>query len=346
MIHRPRCGIPCSVTPARHLPIRSRLHAAVSLVAGLLAASAFATSAHAQAYPAKPIRLVIPFPPGASTDVIGRIVANKFNETPGQSIVVDNKSGATGAIGLDFVSKSAPDGYTVGMLIVSHAVNESLEGAKTPYNLVKDFTPVILISSNPYLLVVNPKIPARSVGELVALAKSKPGTLRYGSSGTGGVIHLAGAWLGTASGTSMIHVPYKGSGPAMNDVVGGHIDFIVASIPLAGNLIAQQQLRVLATTAGKRLPAMPDVPSMQETGIANYVVEGWNGISGPPGMPAALVDRLNGALGRVLASPDMREKFSIDGATPEGGTPAQFGNHVRSEVEKWRRIIQEAGIKG
>lgn len=319
-----------------------------ALIAATLATLAvpFSPAANAQTAPARPVRLVVPFPPGASTDVIGRIVANKFNEFPGQSMIVDNRSGATGTIGLDFVVKSPPDGSTVGMLIVSHAVNESLEGAKTPYNLVRDFTPVILISNNPYLLVVNPKVPARSVAELVALARSKPGTLRYGSSGTGGVIHLAGAWLATATGTNMVHVPYKGSGPAMSDVVGGHIDFIVASIPLSGNLLANQQLRALATTAPKRLPVMPDLPTMQEAGIANYAVEGWNGISGPPGMPAPVVERLNAALGKVLAAPDMREKFSVDGATPAGGTPAQFGAFVRSEVEKWRRIVEDAGIKG
>jgi len=311
----------------------------------ILGACAAMSPAWGQSYPTKPIRLVIPFPPGAATDLVGRVIATRFSEMSGQRMIAENRPGATGSIGLDFVAKSPPDGYTLGVLIISHAVHAAVDGARMPYDLARDFTPVVQFSSNPYLLVVHPSVPAKSVAQLVALARAKPGALRYGSSGAGGIIHLAGAWLATASRTEMIHVPYKGSGPAMVDLVGGHIDFIFASIPTAGSFLKQQKLRPLAVTTVKRLEQFPDLPTMQEAGMANYVAEGWNGLAGPARMPDSVVGMLNSAVGKILNQPEARAIITADGGTPAGGTPDEFGAHIRSEIEKWVRIVKQAGIK-
>ena len=311
----------------------------------MLASCAVIAPVAAQTFPSKPIRLIVPFAPGGGSDVISRIVGAKFSETPGQRIIVENRPGATGAIGLDLVAKSAADGYTLGVLIVSHAVIEALDDAKTPYDLVKDFTPVVQMNSIPYLLVVNPSVPAKTVKEFVALAKAKPGTLTYGSSGTGGVIHLAGAWLASATRTTMVHVPYKGNGPAMTDLVGGHIDFIFASIASSGNFMKQGKLRGIAVTSDKRLEQVPDLPTMHEAGIPNYVVEGWYGVAGPAGIPGSVVDKLNREIDKTLNQPDMRAAMAADGAVPVGGTPKAFAAHISSEVQKWSRIVKQARIK-
>lgn len=311
----------------------------------MLAACAFISPVWAQGYPAKPIRLVIPFPPGAATDLVGRVIATRFSEMSGQRMIAENRPGATGSIGLDLVAKAPPDGYTLGVLIISHAVHSAIEGPKMPYDLTRDFTPVIQFSRNPYLLVVHPSVPVKSVAELVWLARSRPGVLRYGSSGTGGIIHLAGAWLATATRTEMIHVPYKGSGPAMVDLVGGHIDFIFASIPTAGSFMKQQKLRAVAVTTAKRLEQFPNLPTMQEAGISDYVAEGWNGLAGPARMPESVVATLNSAVAKILNQPEARAIMAAEGSTPVGGTPREFGAHIGSEIEKWVRIVRQAGIK-
>jgi tripartite-type tricarboxylate transporter receptor subunit TctC len=260
-------------------------------------------------------------------------------------MIAENRPGATGSIGLDFVAKSPPDGYTLGVLIISHAVHAAVDGSKLPYDLARDFTPVVQMSSNPYLLVVHPSVPAKSVAQLAALARAKPGALRYGSSGTGSIIHLAGAWLATASKTEMIHVPYKGSGPAMVDLVGGHIDFIFASIPTAGSFLKQQKLRPLAVTTARRLEQFRDLPTMQEAGVANYVAEGWNGLAGPARMPESVVGMLNGAVGKILNQPEAHAIITAEGSVPASGTPREFGAHIASEIEKWVRIVKQAGIR-
>jgi len=310
-----------------------------------IAVCAFISPVCAQGYPAKPIRLVIPFPPGAATDLVGRVIATRFSEMSAQRMVAENRTGATGSIGLDVVAKSPPDGYTLGVLIISHAVHSAIEGAKMPYDLTRDFTPVVQFSSNPYLLVVHPSLPVKTVAQFVALAKAKPGALRYGSSGAGGIIHLAGAWLATATRTEMIHVPYKGSGPAMVDLVGGHIDFIFASIPTAGSFMKQQRLRAVAVTTARRLEQFPELPTMQEAGIRDYVAEGWNGLAGPARMPESIVGMLNSAVLKILNQPEARAIITADGATPIGGTPREFAAHISSEVEKWARIVKQAAIK-
>ena len=291
------------------------------------------------------IRLVVPFPPGASTDLFARVIATKFSETSSQRMIAENRPGATGSIGLDLVAKAPPDGYTLGVLIISHAVHSAVDGPKIPYDLARDFTPVGQWSSNPYLLTVHPSLPVKTVGDLVALARAKPGALRYGSSGSGGIIHLAGAWLATATKTKMIHVPYKGSGPAMIDVMAGHIEFIFASIPTAGNFMKQGKLRGVAVTTAKRLEQFPNLQTMQEAGISNYVAEGWNGLAGPARMPSSIVDTLNSAVVKILNAPETRVLMTTEGATHAGGTPKEFAAHIVSEVEKWTRIVKQAEIK-
>jgi tripartite-type tricarboxylate transporter receptor subunit TctC len=311
----------------------------------IVAACAVLPPVSAQNYPAKPIRLIVPFPPGASTDLFARLIANKFSETAAQRMIAENRPGATGSIGLDTVAKSPPDGYTLGVLIISHAVHSAIDGAKMPYDLARDFTPVIQFSSNPYLLTVHPSLPVKSVAELVALAKARPGALRYGSSGTGGIIHLAGAWLASATKTQLIHVPYKGSGPAMIDVIAGHIEFIFASIPTAGSFMKQQKLRGVAVTTARRLEQFPNLQTMQEAGIKDYVAEGWNGLAGPARMPSSVVEALNSAVLKILGQPETRSLMAAEGATAVGGTPREFAAHISSEIEKWGRIVKQAGIK-
>jgi tripartite-type tricarboxylate transporter receptor subunit TctC len=310
-----------------------------------LASCAVFGAAYAQTYPSKPIRLVVPFTPGAGTDVISRVVAARFSEAPGQRMFVENRPGATGAIGLELVAKSVPDGYTLGVLIVSHAVSEALDNSKTPYDLLNDFTPVVQLNRIPYLLVINPSVPAKSVKELVALARARPGALTYGSSGAGGVIHLAGAWLASATNTKLVHVPYKGNGAAMSDLVGGHIDFIFASIASTGSFMKQQRLRGVAVTSSTRLDQVPHLPTMQEAGIANFVVEGWYGVAGAAGMPGAIVTKLNIELSKAVSHEDTRAKMAAEGATSVGGTPKEFGALISSEMDKWSRIVRQAAIK-
>jgi tripartite-type tricarboxylate transporter receptor subunit TctC len=309
-----------------------------------LAACAAAVPAWAQSYPAKPIRLIVPFPPGAGTDVVSRVVATRYSEASGHRIVVENRPGATGSIGLDAVAKSPPDGYTLGVLIVSHAVHAAVE-PKLPYDLTRDFTPVIQFNTIPYVLVVNPTVPAKTVEDLVRIAKGKPGLLRYGSSGTGGVIHLAGAWLASATGTEMIHVPYKGNGPAITDLVGGRIDFIISNISSFAGFLKAQKLRALAVTSPRRIEQLPELPTMQEAGIRDYAADGWYGLAGPSSLPPTVVSLLNGGIATVLQHPETRAALATDASTAVGGAPKDFATHIAAEVEKWRRIVQQAGIK-
>ncbi len=299
----------------------------------------------AAAYPARVVTLINPFAPGSSTDMVARVVAQKLTEAWGKSVVVESRPGASGNIGLTAVARAPADGHMLGMMIVSHATNAALQGAKSGIDLVKDFAPISQVVSQPYIIVVNPSLPVRSIKELVALAKARPGAITYGSSGTGGVLHLAGELLAVQTRIQMTHIPYKGASPALSDVAGGHIAMLFLTRMTAQPFITAGRVRALAVTAPERIQGL-DLPTVQESGLTGpYDVSGWYGISAAAGTPSAIVERLNQDVNRVLKLPDVRERMLAEGTLPVGGTPAQFGELVRAEVEKWRRIIQQAAIR-
>lgn len=313
------------------------------LVSGLFGVLAVLAATPAMAQD-KVIRLVIPFPPGALTDIFSRDVAASFTKSTGRVMVVENKPGATGAIAADTVTRAPPDGNILGVLSVSQTVSEALKGSEAIV-FGRNFTPIVQLTKFPFLLVVNPNVKATTVAELVALAKSKPNGLTYGSSGAGGISHLAGSWFATASNAKMLHVPYKGIGPALNDLIGGQIDFIFASISSSKPLIADGRLRALAITSESRHPLWPDVPTVKESGISDFVAEGWNGVFGPLNMPAPLIASLNSSLANAVNQPDVLSKMAVDGQLPAAGTPAQFATFLADDVRKWRRIVKEGNIK-
>jgi tripartite-type tricarboxylate transporter receptor subunit TctC len=327
---------------------RRDFHRTLAALAGLAAAPrALAQGAGAAAadYPSRPIHLIIPFAPGGGTDIVGRTIGQKLGEAWKQPVVVENKAGGNGTIGAAYVAKSAPDGYTLSMITASHSVNVTLQGAKHPYDLLKDFAPISQVTTQPYVLVVNPKLPVHSVKELVALAKSKPGKLTYGSSGVGGTSHLSGALFCHLAGIEMTHVPYRGGEPAMADVVSGQIDMLFSTRLQSRGFIDAGQLRPLAVTTKARSPAMPDLPTMQEAGVPGYEVAGWYGMLAPAGTPPAIVAKLNREVVRIVHLPDVTSKMAADGSEPVGSTPEQFAAHIKAEVEKWRDLIHKTGIK-
>jgi len=295
-------------------------------------------------YPSKPLRLVIPFSPGGGTDIVGRMLAQKLTEAWGQQVVVDNKAGANGIIGADIVAKSPPDGYTLCMFTASHSVNVTLQGVQQPYDLIRDFSPVALLAVQPYVLVARPTLPARSVGDVIALAKAKPGAVSFGSSGVGGLIHLSSELFASIAKIKLTHVPYKGGAQAMMDVVAGNVDMMFTSLNQSSSLIDSGRLRLLAVTTVKRSPAAPNVPTMQEAGVPGYAVESWYGMAAPAGTPASIIGALNREVNRILNLPEVSERMATDGATPAGGTAAEFGKYLRAEVDKWRRTIRSSGI--
>jgi len=307
----------------------------------LLAPLAFAQAP----YPAKPIRLVVPFPPGGTTDILARIVAQKLTEAWGQPVVVDNRPGAGGNIGAELVAKSAPDGYTLLMGTVgTHAINASLY-AKLPYDHVKDFAPVILVAGVPNVLVVNPSVPVNSVAELIAYAKANPGKLNFASSGSGTSIHLSGELFRTMAGVQITHVPYKGSAPAIADLVGGQVQLMFDNLPSSLAQIKAGKLRALAVTSDKRAPALPDVPTMAEAGLPGFEASSWFGVLAPAGTPPAIVGKLHAEIAKWLATPDAREKLSAQGANLAGFGPEEFARYIGSETAKWAKVVKESGAK-
>ena len=319
---------------------RTRMNLGVALAA----AYSVAVPAHAQNYPIKPIRLIIPFAPGGGTDLTARAIAMKLTEAWGHTVVPDNRAGANGTIAVDIATKSPPDGYTLTMISSSHSVNSSLYKS-LPYDLVRDLAPITKATSQPYALVIHPSVQAKSVKELIALAKAKPDTMTYGSSGLGGLSHLSGALFSSLAGIKLIHVPYKGGNPALNDVVGGQIQMLFSTLLQADTQLKAGRVRALAVTTKKRSTAAPELPTMQEAGVAGYEVAGWYGVLAPAKTPRPIIDKLNTEIVRILHSPDVQNRLAADGSEAVGSTPEQFGNHIKSEVAKWGKVIREAGIK-
>ena len=313
----------------------------------LLAAAAFQPwPARAQTWPARPLRLVIPFPPGGATDIIGRLLAQKLGTALGQQVVVDNKPGAGGSLGADLVAKAPADGHTILLSTSStHSIGPALN-PKLPYDAFRDFTPVAMVATAPSVLVVGKDFPARSAQELVALLKKNPGKYNFGSSGIGTYPHLsAEMFKWRAGGLFVVHIPYRGTGLVITDLVAGQIAFLMDSIVSAQPHIKDGKVRALAVTGAKRSPSLPTVPTMAEVGIPNLVLSNWFGFFAPPGAPAEVVQRLNRELNTIVAMPDVIERMASFGAEPGGGTPQHFGKLYRDEHETWKALIQRASIK-
>ncbi|HEX4885217.1 MAG TPA: tripartite tricarboxylate transporter substrate binding protein [Casimicrobiaceae bacterium] len=318
------------------------------VAAALVAAAALAIAAPAAAqatWPSKPIRVVVPFPPGGTTDILARAAAQKMTEAWGQQVVVDNRPGAGGNIGAELVAKAPADGYTMLMGTVgTHAINASLY-AKMPYDHVKDFVPVVLVAGVPNVLVVHPSVPAASVQELIAYGKANPGKLNFASSGSGTSIHLAGELFKVSTGVQMQHVPYKGSAPALADLLGGQVQLMFDNLPSALPHIRAGKLRALAVTSATRAPALPDVPTVAEAGVPGFEASSWFGLLAPAGTPPDVVAKVNGELARWIATADAKEKLLAQGANAAGGTPEDFAKHIAAETAKWANVVKASGAK-
>ncbi|MCU0919422.1 MAG: tripartite tricarboxylate transporter substrate binding protein [Burkholderiaceae bacterium] len=298
----------------------------------------------AQSYPDHAIRFVVPYPPGGGTDVIARIVQGKLQAALGQNIVIDNKGGAGGSVGTDIVAKAPPDGYTVLFTLNSHTVNPAIY-ARLPFDTLKDFEPVGTVASLPQILVANPQFPANNVAELIAMAKAQPGTLAYASVGVGSPGHLAGELFKLRTGTQMTHVPYRGGGPAVTDVMGGQVPLLWVSIPAAAQFVKTGKLKALGVSTLKRSAAFPDVPTLQEAGVPDFEVDSWYAMFVPAKTPKAVIDKLNRALNATLQDPEIREKLLAQGSEAVGGTPEALGQTVNVELVKWAKLAKDAGIK-
>jgi len=301
--------------------------------------------AQAQDYPARAVRIVSPFAPGGPNDIIARLVAQKLSEALGQGFVVENRTGAGGNLGTDFVAKAPADGYTLlfagpGSLIINPLLT------KVPYDTARDFAPISIVATAPNVLVVHPSVPAKTVKELIALARAQPGRLNYASAGTGSTAHFAVALFATMAGVELAHVPYRGTGPGVNDLVGGQVQLAIFGIPPVLPHVRSGKLRALAVTGKSRSPELPEVPTVDEAGVPGYEMNPWYGLLAPAGTPQAIVARLSSEVAKIVRSPDMREKLAAQGAEPVGGTPQDYAAAIRADTVLWTRIVRETGIKG
>jgi tripartite-type tricarboxylate transporter receptor subunit TctC len=311
-------------------------------VAGLLLA--LTTSVAAQDYPSKPVRLIIPFPPGGSNDVVGRVIATHLSARLGKQVVVDNRgAGAGGIVGTEVAANSPHDGYTLLIISIAHAVNPWLY--KLPYDPIKSFTPIAILASGPNVLVVNPDLPVHSVKDLLAAAKDKPGQLQYASAGIGSFQHLGGELFKLMAGVDILHVPFKGGGPAMIDVIGGHTKVMFSSLVQTTPHIRSGKLRALGTGGLARSPILPEVPTIAEAGVPGYQAVNWWGVVAPAGTPAAIVEKLHKDIAAVQESEEVRTHFAAEGAQVVQMSSAEFAPFIAKEMQKWERVVKEGGIK-
>jgi tripartite-type tricarboxylate transporter receptor subunit TctC len=291
------------------------------------------------------VKLIVPFPPGGTTDILGRIAAAEFNKIPGFQAIVENRAGAGGNIGSEIVSKAAPDGNTLLVCTVgTHGINASLYN-KLPYDPIKDFEPITLLATVPNVLVVHPSLPVNSVSDLIKFARSKPGKLNYASSGNGTSIHLSGELFKAMTGTFMTHIPYRGSAPALIDLVAGQVDLMFDNLPSALPFIKAGKLRAIALTSSKPSSALPGIPTIASTGIDGYEASSWFGLMAPAKTPAAMVQRYQQVIAKSLQQADIREKMLGQGAEPVGNTPEEFGAYIKAEIAKWGKVVKSSGAK-
>jgi len=314
--------------------------------AGALLAAALVLAnpaVRAQTYPSRPITLIIPFAVGGSNDMVGRAIGKKLTEVWGQPVVVENRSGAGGVIGSSVVAAAPPDGYTLLLVSSTFTINPAIK-KNMPFDTVRDFTPIAFIARSPLLVTASNSLKVESAKELLALAGSKPGLISYGSAGPGSINQIAAELIALSAGVKLMHVPYRGGAPALNDLVGGHVDVYVSSLPQVLQLAQTGQAKALAVTSAKRTPQLPDVPTLDEAGIAGFDLWSWWGIVGPAGMPADVVNALNSEIGKMLNAPELGTFLSNEGAEAEAMTPRQFGDLMRLETERWIKVAHEANI--
>jgi tripartite-type tricarboxylate transporter receptor subunit TctC len=311
----------------------------------MLACVAAATSqpVMAQQYPEKPVRIVVPFAPGGGSDFTGRLLAQRLTERLGRPFIVENRPGAGGNLGAETVVKAPADGYTLLVVSGSYTVNPSLY--KLSFDPLNDITPIIQVSGGPYVIAVHPSVQANTLAELVALAKKQPNKLAYGSSGNGSVMHVSTEYFLDSAKIKLLHIPYKGTGPAMQDTIGGNVQLVFGAVPTTLPHVKSGRLRALAVTTRKRIAAAPELPTVAESGYPEYEVTNWHGLVGPKGLPKEVVDRLNAEINELPKSEEMRKQLAADGLEPAGGSPAQFAEILKNEMARWNQVIRQAGIK-
>ncbi|HWI13434.1 MAG TPA: tripartite tricarboxylate transporter substrate binding protein [Burkholderiales bacterium] len=300
--------------------------------------------AHAQHYPAKPVRLIVPYPPGGGTDTLARVVSQKLSETLGQQVIMDNRPGAGANIGMELAARSSPDGYTLVLATISNAISASLY-SKLNYDLVRDFSPVTLLATTPHLLAVHPSLPVRSVKDLIALAKARPGQLVYSSAGSGTPTHLAGELFDHMAGVKMTHVPYKGGGPSVIALVGGEVTASFATMPSVLPHMKSGKLRGVAVTTAQRSTSAPDLPTIAESGLPGFEMGSWYGLMAPAGTPAAVVGQLNAEAIKVLRLPDVKQRLDLSGFEALTSTPEEYAAYTRAEIDKWAKIVKASGAR-
>ncbi len=312
--------------------------AAAMLVGGSVQAAATAN------YPTRPVRLIVPFPPGGTVDVVARVVSPPLSERLGQPIVIDNRGGANAIIGTDLAAKAAPDGYTLLIVPAGHAINPNVT-PKLPYDTVKDLVAIGLIGNGVYVLVINPNVPENSVKDFIAYLKSRPGQVNYASTGYGNATHLAGELFNVLAGTNMVNVIYKGGGPALIDVISGQVSAIFAGIASSGGHIKSGKLRALGVTTKRRAPALPDVPTIAESGLPEFEVNGWYGVLGSAKIPSAIVNRVNAEINAVVATEDAKQRLLAVGLEARGATPAEFHKMIVDDIARWANVVKRARIE-
>ncbi len=312
------------------------------LVCALLATISIA-AAHAQSYPAKPVRIIVASAPGGGTDFVGRVLASKLTDAMGQQFIVENRPGAGSMLGFEAGMRAAPDGYTFNLITPSFSITPNLYAIK--FDAANDFTPVIRVASGPLIAVVHPSVPAKHLRELIALAKAQPDQIAYGTSGQGGIVHLANAQFLHMAGIRMTHVPYKGGGPALTELIAGQVQLVFATPQAAMSQVKAGRIRALAVTTVARLPSEPAIPTIAEAGVPGYEVNNWHAVIGPKGVPRAIVDRMHAEIGKVIRTKEMEERLRGDGVLPAPSTPEELQEQIRREIVMWRDVVKAAGIK-
>ena len=322
----------------------ARLYRTAVMLLAILALSVASQPVPADTYPSRPVKLIVPWSPGGGTDIFARIIADKLAQSMGQPFIVENRPGAAGNIGASFVAKSAPDGYTIMLATITLATNPALY-RELDFDAIRDFAPITLVAGVPHLLVVNPRVAANSVHELIALAKQKPGKLTYASAGIGSPFHIAAEFFKQTAGVDILHVPYKGGAPAVTDVVSGQIDMAFANLVAVLPFVKGEQLRALAVTTAKRSPAAHEIPTMQEAGLPNYDFTSWFGILAPARTAPEVVARLNAEIVKALNSSEIQKQLSEQGADLIASPPQEFSDFLKSETERWGKVVRSAGIQ-